>query len=150
MAQGEKRYNLAFLQYRNSAQANISSTTFVNMPLDLNTNSLPDARFTKINDTDFRCDFNGFAEAFFKTYFLPSNADANIEVQVTKNGTALPGSLATAWADDGDEPNTATCSIKFPVTNGDIVRFQIRTVRAGTMAISTEQFLGRVELSAEV
>lgn len=149
MALAEKRYNLAFLQYRNNAAVDISSTAFVNMPLNTDTDSEANNRLTKVNNTDFRADFNGYVEAVFKAYHLPSNADANIEIRVTNNGTAVAGSLATAWADDGDEPNTASCSIMVPVSNGDIIRFQIRTVRTGTMTISANTFLGRVELATE-
>lgn len=151
MATGRVKENLAFLQYRNTALFEFTNTGFVNIPLGTDTDSKPNNRLTKVNATDFRADFNGVVEAYFKLFmdfdsgfFGPS--DQTVVARMALNGAAIPGTQVVAWADDTDEPGGAECSRILPVSSGDIITFQIASLTGEELRVQANVFLGRVKV----
>ena len=151
MAEAQEFENLAYLQYRNSSLIAFNNTGYANVPLDLDTDSKPNNKFTKVNDNDFRVDFDGYIKAGFKA--LPRENgfvfDSLVVAAIFINGTIIPSSQCTMWMDDDDETTSANYSVIWPVSNGDIINFRALSLNGDDNTFPADAFLGWVELKSE-
>lgn len=118
-----------WLSYSNASQIKTAAnTTPVTMTFATDRSSFPNSFFTKTLDTTFRADYAGFAEMLYSVYAYPDANDRGWEIQVFKNGSALPYSLR-AGIGKGDplQGNNVAWGGMVSVSNGDLFTVKVRS-----------------------
>lgn len=141
-----------FLQYSNSTQQSTNNTaTGAAILLQTNINSVPGDMLTKVNNTDFRCDFNGYIKAAFKMNMYPSNNDRSFDGFLVKNESKLEYSSARAISrDEAARGGSVSGSVIVPCSVGDVFRFHIASVQGQTITLPIGQALCYIEVYEEV
>jgi len=132
------RLRTGFLQYNTTAPFANSTTTFENVPLPGDLSSFPNTFFTKVNDTDFRCDFAGRIKAHYSISAEEAGNNRGAQARLTLNGTPISNTTRIGTGSGSTSQNMISHSQIIEVAVNDIIRLQFASTSGGqTSTINT-------------
>lgn len=129
----------SFCQYRDgdiTTNINIAHPG-IKLPL-WGTEEFLDAGFTKIDNTEIRCDFDGVVEVYCSLRATSTGADTAVALRAGINGVLQLGITDSMFIANTNGLNTSSTSINkfFAVSNGDLISFHAAREGNVTTAIT--------------
>jgi hypothetical protein len=124
-----------WIQYTSNANFSTASSAFQNVPLNTDVFSNIGTYFTKVNATDFRCNFTGSIRASLSVSARPTGTnDRGWEACVTLNGTAVGISRTQGWGKTVfSRSGSGSSSCLINVATNDIIRLGFRSPESTTV-----------------
>lgn len=119
------RMDVGHLSYSNNALQSIAANGTANINFQTDRDSFPNGLLTKVNNTDFRADFNGYVQISFKVVYYTNNNDKIIRFRIVKNGTGLDyAGVRGQGRGAATELRTLSATIMFAVATNDVFRLE--------------------------